>query len=299
MFRSLSVREPRVTLMRFVLVVMLSLTLMTVEHHSQLLTPLRNLLSVAVEPLQHGVNRIVLLWRQAREQLTSRQLLIAEVQQLRDRIHGIQLRIGVIDRLQAENQHLRKLLDSSKKINERLMIAEVLAVSVGRSGYRVRLNKGLQSGIAIGQPVLDANGVMGQIIKAGPFSAIVLLITAPSHALPAKVKRTGVRVMVEGSGRLYQLRLTHIPRNSDIRKGDKLVTSGFGGRFPAGYPIGAVESIAYPFSSAEADVMVKPSAILDYSHREVFVVRMPPASHVPHKAASLNTSAWINPWIDH
>ena len=272
-FRLFSVPETRSRLIHFVLMLLLALILMTVEHHTQLLAPLRNVLSIAIDPLQHGVNRTVLLWKQGREQLFSRHQLIAENQQLRSTISAIQSRIKMLDNLQAENKHLRKLLDASKKTPERMMIAEVLAVSVGRFGYRVRLNKGLQSGVEIGQPVLDANGVMGQIVKVSPSSSIVLLITAPSHAIPATIQRTGVRVMVEGGGSLYQLRLTQLPRYIDIREGDKLITSGFGGRFPAGYPIGAVESIRHPFSDSQANVTVQPSAILDHSHREVFIVR--------------------------
>ena len=260
---------------RFALVVALSLTLMTLEHRTQVLVPLRNVLSVIVDPLQYAVDLLVGVWDRTQQSLISHNELMTKNERLRNRLRTIQSQLGVINRLRAENLHLRNLLDASAKIHERVMIVDVLAVSVGRSGYHIRLNQGARVGIQIGQPVLDAYGVMGQIVKTGPFSSIALLITDPNHALPAQIKRTGARVIAVGNGQLNRLTLIHLPRNVDIRTGDELITSGLGGRFPVGYTIGTVVAVADEQGAPLAEIMVKPSATLDRSRREVLVVWLP------------------------
>ncbi|HMB43330.1 MAG TPA: rod shape-determining protein MreC, partial [Luteimonas sp.] len=127
-------------------------------------------------------------------------------------------------------------------------------------------------GVQVGQTVIDAGGLLGQIISVEAGSATVLLITDPDHAVPVVVARTGVRLVVYGKGRSDRLELANIPLSSDIRRGDVIVTSGLGGRFPAGFPVGTVESLAPDLSHAFLVGRLKPAAQLDRG-RDVLLLR--------------------------
>jgi rod shape-determining protein MreC len=135
----------------------------------------------------------------------------------------------------------------------------------------VLINKGANSGVFEGQPVLDANAVMGQVIRTNPFSSLVLLITDSDHALPVEVNRNGLRTIAAGTGLGHELELLHIPKNADIRVGDLLVTSGMGGRFPPGYPVARVSAVRHEPDNPFTAVAAEPTARLDRS-REVLLV---------------------------
>ena len=173
--------------------------------------------------------------------------------------------------LQAENMRLRDLLDSSFKIGDRVLVAELSSVDLDPYKQQVVINKGATSGVFVGQPVLDARAVMGQVIGTTPFSSTVLLITDTSHALPVQVLRNGLRTIAVGTGRIDELKLPYLPTNSDIVEGDLLVTSGLGGKFPPGYPVATVTRIDRSPDEPFSNVQAEPRAHLDRS-REVLLV---------------------------
>ncbi len=123
----------------------------------------------------------------------------------------------------------------------------------------------------MGQPLIDAHGVMGQVIHVSPFSSSALLITDPSHALPVQLNRNGLRSVAVGTGASNTLELTHLPNNADVVVGDIVVTSGLGGRFPSGYPVGTVISVETDTGQPFAKVAVEPAAQLE-RNREVLLV---------------------------
>ena len=133
------------------------------------------------------------------------------------------------------------------------------------------LNKGRRDGVFSGQSLVDSQGVMGQVVSVGPFSSTALLITDPSHALPVQVHRTGLRAVATGTGAADAVVLSHIPNNADLRVGDLLVTSGLGGRFPQGYPVGRVTRVQRDSGQPFAQVDVTPSARLE-RNREVLLI---------------------------
>jgi rod shape-determining protein MreC len=180
-------------------------------------------------------------------------------------------RIQQLASLETENMRLRDLLGSSFKIGERVLIAEILSVDMASYRQQVLINKGTSSGVFVGQPVLDANAVMGQVIQTNPFSSTVLLITDSDHALPVEVNRNGLRTIATGTGLGQELELLHIPKNADVRVGDLLVTSGMGGRFPAGYPVARVTQVRHSPDNPFTVVTAEPTARLDRS-REVLLV---------------------------
>ncbi len=257
--------------MRLALMVVVSIVLMVVDHRGQHLEAVRGVLSSLVYPLQYAVDMPIQAGAWFAENFTSRRALVAENARLREEQLRIQARLEKYNELEAENRRLRKLLDSAAKVGERVLIAELLSVDMDPFSRRIVLNKGSRDGVAPGQSLIDSRGIMGQVVHAGPFSSNALLITDPSHALPVQVNRSGVRSVAVGTGPLNLLKLSHVPKNADVREGDTLVTSGLGGRFPSGYPVGEVVSIERDRGQPFATVLVQPSADLE-RNREVLLV---------------------------
>ncbi len=173
--------------------------------------------------------------------------------------------------LENENIRLRALLDSSFKLGEQVLVAELLSVNLDPYKHTVMVDKGSRFGAFSGQPVLDANGVVGQVLRANPLNSEIVLISDPGHAIPVQINRNGLRTIAVGSGKINRLNLPFLPNNADILVGDLIITSGLGGTFPQGYPVAVITKVApqpdKPFSQIEA----KPSAHLDRS-RELMLV---------------------------
>lgn len=263
------------------MVTLLSLAIMTLDHRVDRSHPLRAhldtvrwALSSVVYPLQYAVDLPIRAGRWVSEVAASHGTLLSENHKLREQHLLIQSRLEKFAELEAENRRLRELLDSSAKVGERVLIAEMLSVSMDPFSRQIVLNKGTRDGIVTGQSLIDANGVMGQVVHAGPFSSTALLITDPNHALPTQVNRSGLRFIAVGRGAPDQLELAHVANNADVEIGDLLVTSGLGGRFPAGYPVGRVVSVERDNGQPFARVQVRPSARLE-RNREVLIVWPP------------------------
>lgn len=251
--------------------VILAVGLIVADHRDRQLGALRSTLSLLVYPLQLLADLPVYSALAAQDRLTDVQQLREQNGALRRENLLLSVRAQQMQSLEAENMRLRDLLGSSFKIGERVLIAEILSVDLAEYRRQVLLNKGSNSGVFVGQPVLDANAVMGQVIGTTPFSSTVLLITDSDHALPVQVNRNGLRGIAAGTGLGQELDVLHIPKNADIRVGDLLVTSGLGGRFPAGYPVGRVSAVGQAADNPFASVKAEPSARLDRT-REVLLV---------------------------
>ncbi|PWG65283.1 rod shape-determining protein MreC [Spiribacter halobius] len=257
---------------RLVLLGLLSVVLMTLDHRQNLLEPVRHTLSAVVHPVRVAASLPLELTGLASTQLTSRRDLIEENARLRNQQLLYEARLQRLDALEVENIRLRDLLDSAYELEEPVLIAELVAVDLDPYTHLIQIDKGTGDGVYAGQPVIDANGIIGQVDEAGPFSATVRLISDPSHAIPVQVNRNGLRSVAVGNGNLHTLDLTSLPNNADIRPGDLLVTSGLGGRFPAGYPVGRVSAVDTDPGEAFADITVEPSGALNRI-QEVLLIR--------------------------
>ena len=176
--------------------------------------------------------------------------------------------------LQAENVRLRALLNSTAMLRDDVLVAELIGVSPDPVRHQLVLNKGENDGVFLGQPLIDADGLMGQIVDVSPINSRALLITDATHSIPVQVNRSGVRAIAEGTGSLGQLEIHHVSATTDIREGDLLVSSGLGGRLPVGYPVGVVSSVERDPGEPFARVLATPSAALDRS-RHVLLVFTP------------------------
>jgi rod shape-determining protein MreC len=172
--------------------------------------------------------------------------------------------------LEKENIRLRALLEKSYKLGEQVMVAELIAVNQAPYEHIVVVDKGTHFGIHSKQPVLDANGVVGQVIRALPLSSEVMLITDPNHAISVEVSRNGLRTIAVGSGQYNRLNLPFLPNNADIVPGDLLITSGLDGTFPQGYPVAIVDKFIQQPNKPFADIFATPVAHLDRD-REVLI----------------------------
>ncbi len=241
----------------------LSIALMTVDHRYHAVDDVRDVLATAIYPL-HVLMRLPTDTRNwLTEKWASRSRLLEENTRLREKQLLLNVQLQKLTALEAENRRLRSLLESAVNTPERVLMAELLSVDFNPYRHHILLNRGRQHGLYVGQPVLDQHGVIGQIIRADPLTSTAILITDPNHALPIQVSRTGVRTLALGSGNLHELELPHIPHNDDVKVGDVLVTSGMGGRFPRGYPVGTVTSIKFDPGSPFARIIAKPMAQLD------------------------------------
>ncbi len=256
---------------RLIILSMVSMLIMMVDHRQSHLESIRSALSVVIYPLQYVVDAPVSASRWASDNLSSRQFLLEENARLRLERTQLQAKLQKLSALQVENLRLRELLQSSKKIGIEVLIGELLAVDLEPFTRQIVINKGSNDNVYLGQPLLDAAGIMGQTIHVGPLSSTAMLITDPSHAIPVQVNRNGLRAIVVGTGSPNILEVPYLPNSADIQAGDLLTSSGLGGRFPPDYPVAKVISVYKDPSQSYAVVNAEPTAQLERS-REVLLV---------------------------
>jgi len=250
---------------RFLALTVLSIALMVVDARFAALKPLRSQLGMVLTPLYYVAELPVRAWDTLYLQLTSRADLIAENQSLRAEALLTKRKLQKLAALTEQNVRLRELLNSSELLDERVLVAELIGVDPNAFTQRILINKGEKDGVFLGQPVLDATGLMGQVVEVLPFSARVLLITDSSHSLPVQINRNGLRAIATGTGNSDWLELRHVGDTADIRVDDIVVSSGLGQRFPAGYPVGRVAAVNRDSSQPFAEVRVEPTAQLNRS----------------------------------
>ena len=243
----------------------MSAIFVTLELSTRLLQPLRSSLVTLVSPLQVIAETPYLLGDSVGEVVASRESLMDDNARLQRRILELSQISQQCLSLRQENSRLRELLGSRARLPTEVLIAELVGVVPGVGTHQVIIDKGTEAGVAIGQPVIDAQGLFGQVVEVGRFTSRVLQITDVSHALPVQINRNGIRSVAGGSGRRDALELENVPITADIREGDLVETSGLAGRFPVGYPVGYVSSVVIDDRSAYASVTVRPSALLDRS----------------------------------
>ncbi|GGY69364.1 rod shape-determining protein MreC [Marinobacter zhanjiangensis] len=197
--------------------------------------------------------------------ITPREDLLSENEALRARLMVLERRALKYGALAAENNRLRDLMNASDTLDDRVVVAEVVGVSPDPFSHEVIINKGRRDGVTAGQAILDAHGLMGQVLYTSAFTSRVLLISDSSHAVPVEVLRNGLRAILLGNGNISQLELVHVPDTADIREEDVLVSSGLGGRFPKGYPVAEVSSISKEPGAPFVTIQATPLARLSRS----------------------------------
>jgi rod shape-determining protein MreC len=252
---------------------------MWADHRHQHVEELRSALALLVYPIQAGVDLPVQAVTWVSEQFRTHQQLVEDNRRLREeqlRLSALMLRF---EALEEENTRLRQLLDTSTRLRDPLMIAEIMAVDLDPFRQQILINRGRVHGAYPGQPLINAQGVVGQVLESHPLHSVVLLISDPSHALPVLVNRTGLRTLAVGTGNPQLLELRYIPPAEDVEPGDIVSTSGLGGRFPADYPVAEITLVERIPGEAFARVEARPLARLDRS-REVLLLTPAPSPHI-------------------
>jgi rod shape-determining protein MreC len=205
------------------------------------------------------------------DHLRSRESLLTENRALNERLLKLDARLLRLDALEAENIRIRELLASSSALEDRVLIAEILATSQDPYRHQIVLNKGARDGVYRGQALLDASGIMGQVVQVNPGSSVALLITDPDHGIPVEINRTGLQTIALGRGDGHGLSLPYLPGNADVKVGDLLVTSGLGGRFPAGYPVGEIHELKHAGGESFMEAIAWPKAKLSQGRQGLLV----------------------------
>lgn len=256
---------------RFLLLCGLSLTLLIIDQRENHLDTARRALSATVYPLRVIVDAPIAFWHWIDETTTERKELLKESSRLKTERLLTDARLQRYAALEAENARLRAMLDATTRVRDQIRVAEILSVSPNPFRHSIIIDKGTRHDVYDGQTIVDANGVVGQIIQTGLMSSQALLISDPDHALPVEVNRTGLRTIAMGTGEFDRLDLPFLANNADIREGDLLVTSGLGGAFPAGYPVAIVDKVTFIPEESFAQVSAHPEAALNQI-REIMLV---------------------------
>lgn len=272
--------EGSVSTLRLIGYLALAIAVMVLDHRGNYLEKLRHAGSALIEPTYRIAAFPSEVARAARTAVATQDSLATENRDLRERLLLAQARLNRVDTLVAQNERLKDLLDAQKNLGLKVQFARLIDVDLDPFRHRIVLNVGSNQGVRVGQPVIDAHGVMGQIVEVLTNTAVAMLITDPTHAIPVVIERTGLRSIAFGSGAIDRLQLPNIPISADVKVGDKLLTSGLGGRFPAGFPVGAIVSVDTDQSGMFAIATARPAAALDRSG-EVLLLHDQPQPYGP------------------
>lgn len=248
---------------RLALALVLSLVLMFADHRLDGFKSARVYMNSLMSPLQYLANLPGLMLSESAQRLTSQQQLLAENERLTNQVMMMSERLQRFNILQQENTELRNLLEAPVKPGMRKMAAELMAVDNNPYSQQVMINKGAIDGVYLSQPVLDDQGIVGQVMEVGTTNSRVLLIADVTHAIPVRSVRTNIRFIASGSGSLDELFLEHVPHSVDIRTGEILMSSGLGSVYPQGYPVARVKSVVRDESRPFSRITVQPLARLN------------------------------------
>ncbi|WP_081499219.1 rod shape-determining protein MreC [Pseudomonas sp. GM79] len=250
---------------RLLVLAVLSVALMVVDARFTLLKPVRSQMSLVLMQSYWITDLPQRLWQGVASQFGSRTELVAENEKLKTENLLLQGRMQKLAALTEQNVRLRELLNSSALVNEKVEVAELIGMDPNPFTHRIIINKGERDGVILGQPVLDARGLMGQVVELMPYTSRVLLLTDTTHSIPVQVNRNGLRAIASGTGNPERLELRHVADTADIKEGDLLVSSGLGQRFPAGYPVATVKEVIHDSGQPFAIVRAVPTAALNRS----------------------------------
>jgi len=260
------------TIAQILILIIFSISLMMVDHRFKHLESVRSGISLALSPLKFLVTAPSNVGNWISNWFTSHRQLQEENQKFRANERLLNAKLQKLQILVAENDQLKKLLGSARKLQDEVIVAELVSVDLNPYRQLIEINKGSADGVHVGQAVIDDKGVMGQIIHLYHSSATVMLISDPEHAIPLRFIRSGIRTIGFGSGNTDQLELKYLPATAEIKVGDVLVTSGLDGRFPADYPVALVSEIKRKVNDGFISAIAKPTALLN-SSREVLVIQ--------------------------
>jgi rod shape-determining protein MreC len=258
--------------LRLLLYLTTALIMMVADHRGGYLERVRSWAGLLSDPIYLMVSAPSRMTRYLHESFSTRAGLSEDNAALREQLLVSKARVNRLEAVQLENQRLRALLGGTRGLRLSVQLASLVDIDLDPFRHRIVLDAGTRRGVREGLAVIDARGVFGQVIATTPLNATVMLISDPSHAIPVQVVRSGLRTIAYGTGRIDRLSLPNIPLSADVRVGDQLITSGLGGTFPAGFPVGRIETLNPDETRLFVVAEARPDAALDRSG-EVLLVR--------------------------
>jgi rod shape-determining protein MreC len=278
-------------LLRCVLYCLMALGLIITDKRYDHLGEMRRFLSVVAYPVQVAVASPFQGWDWFRESVSTRENLQADKEKLEAALRIANFKLQRYEALEAESQRLRGLRSNTAAVAAHFVIGDIMHLDLDAFRERVLVDKGARDGVFVGQAVLDSGGVFGQVARVEQLTSEVILISDPTHEIPVQVNRNGLRTIAVGTGDTHLLKLPYLSTSADVVAGDLLVTSGLGGGFPAGYPVGTVSAVKRDPAQSLADVDVRPAAALDRTREVMFVwLDGEPGDTVPVVAAAAPAS---------
>ncbi|MET0534737.1 MAG: rod shape-determining protein MreC [Steroidobacter sp.] len=265
---------------------LLSVGAMMLDHRSNYLETVRMWMGAATNPIYTVVQAPSQAWSWLTSSFADRDRLRVENSELSEQLSAARVKLLQFDSLRQENLRLRAVREASAGVGGRTMIAEIMRVDLDPFRHRVRINKGADDGVFRGQPVLDAFGIVGQVVQVDKYTATLILISDAEHAIPVQVNRNGIRSIAVGTGDLHKLSLPYMTVESDVKPGDLLVSSGLDGIFPAGYPVATVNKVERNPAETFALVEARPLAQLDRDREVLLLWADSPATTTAAPAAT-------------
>lgn len=256
---------------RLLTALVLAVALMLLDHRTEYLGPVRYVMAHVTDPVHYLAHVPVAVAGGVTGMARSHRDLRAENERMEHQLLVLRQRAQRLAVLEAENVRLRELLNSSAELEAEVRVAEIIGIEADPARQEVVINSGSRAGVFEGQAVLDARGLMGQVVEVGPATSRVLLLTDASHALSVQVNRTGVRAILAGTGQADLVRLLYVPDTADIVEGDLLVSSGLDQQFPRGYPVARVVSVTHDPGRAFALIEARPEARVDRASHVMLV----------------------------
>ncbi len=283
--------------LRLLVALALAIALMLLDHRGGWLTAIRGQIEIVVQPLWRLAGLPAKLGDTVRDDASTRARLAQDNERLRNALLISGARIARLQTAAAENARLRGLLGAAEQGGLDVQLAPILDIALDPTRQRLILDIGGNQGVTMGQAAIDAGGLIGQVIEVRPTTATVLLLTDPDHAVPVAVSRNGIRLVAYGRG--DRLELANVPTSSDVKVGDRIVTSGLGGRFPPGFPVGTITRLRRDESRAFLVGDLKPAAQLDRG-RDVLLLRRSraPATTVPTPTTTVDAAAPAGAEVD-
>ena len=256
---------------------LLSAITLVLEVNTRLLEPVRAQISTLLLPLFLIAESPYRAGGELSDLVATREMLQAQVDAQSAEILALSRIAQQYESLRAENERLRALLGSRARVSSRVLVAELVGVVPAPDTRQVILDKGSTDGVLVDAPVIDAQGLFGRVVEVGRSSSRVLLVTDAAHAVPVQINRNGVRSIAGGTGDATALELENVPVTADVVEGDLVETSGLGGGFPAGFPVGIVQSVRIETTAPFALIEVLPLAELDRARHLLILLDVPAA----------------------
>ena len=242
------------------------------DYQKNYLPALRVYLSASLYPVQYLINLPKNFIQKLNINFSERETILQENTILKKENFELRSQIQQVYKLESENKRLYDLLDSQPKKENSYIFADIIAVSPIAEKHQIVINKGSRDDVVIGSAVADSNGILGHIIRDQIFGSEVLLISDREHAIPIEIVRTSLRSIAVGIGNYNELRINTLPTNTDVKTGDILITSGLGGRYPEGFPVGTVKDVIDNPGESFLEISVTPFGNLK-TINEIWVIQ--------------------------